>query len=1107
MPSNFIKNYQSKLERGQLYLIDKIPHGDPDLGGALQSYADSIYNNKQSRAWSRTLHWMENLLFGLGHQYIKDIAMARIGSDTSTTNLINEDLVRNIPCPVNDLLGRYIETNIALLTENRPIPRVTALSDSVKDRKAAELSELTINYLWEELGLPEKHRELARLLMYTGIAFLEVCYDPLYPRYLTAPETETQPTTTLGSGVTVPVAREVPVIDPQTGGFRLKEQVEYGDITANIVSGFEMHLPQTHWWNHEDMGWIMREAYVPIDSLRDKYINSKVRSIVQKSNGYSVDALDQKMPSGMTSAQNFPLWWWERMVDMTEGGGNLYSGSPEQWDNYVLVRYLDRKPNPTWPRGRTIITVGNKVLYDSPKKVGARAFDPKWPKRWNPYVRFRWEAQPGSIYGRSLVGKLLPKLKRVNSIDTTMIMWRRTVPIASWIWPKGTSPVEDFFCIPARSRVVLADGTSKKIKDIQIGDEVFSNGQVATVQAVHNNGLRKDFIVLRVIRNSEFRFTPNHVIPVLRENRLIEVPAKDVKQGDYFQVWSKRARTNAPELDLVELLNVEECRSREGTFIRRWRKNKKGHAAKLPIQGVLSVSDEFLWLLGLYAAEGSTGPTQVIFSLGVHETYLEKRVYSISEKLFGVTPTTEIIMDRGVRNVKLNSTILSALFKTLIPGVARTKYVSKDIFNVSRELAPFVAGWLDGDGTFGIYKGCKSFGGSTSSDSLASQIRLILLDEGYLCSQYRTAHKAWIINLSAGCLDLTSHSVRFVGKEGPKSKIKTDSFKEGDYWYFRVASVAAKTMDEPDLVYDLTTSTGYYNHRGVTIHNSGGMAGSVLEYDPRRTAGAEPKPVFPPSYPAAAMQEREIQLSEMEAIAGTENILRGERPVGVNSSTMLESLRKMALASRSAILQSWDESLQEVGTALLQETIKHIGKDERYKSRLHILAREKASKFAIDEFAGANISDNVQVRIDTASMAMISREAKQQRALELMQYAPGMAGLPPSLRAKLIDELGWPDAMTPQGADIDRARALIQYLKSKRFDLVVPMAEDDPYVIHEMLVDETKGQAFIDLENDVQMGFFKLIDMYKEQIEQIEAARLQFQQQMAMPPQPEPGAK
>ena len=89
---------------------------------------------------------------------------------------------------------------------------------------------------------------------------------------------------------------------------------------------------------------------------------------------------------------------------------------------------------------------------------------------------------------------------------------------------------------------------------------------------------------------------------------------------------------------------------------------------------------------------------------------------------------------------------------------------------MNKDLAPFVAGWLDGDGTYGVYKGCKNFGGCTSSDSLASQLRLILLDEGYLCSQYRGNRSQWLINISSDCTNLTAHSVRFAGKEGPVPK-------------------------------------------------------------------------------------------------------------------------------------------------------------------------------------------------------------------------------------------------------------------------------------------------------------------------------------------------
>jgi hypothetical protein len=717
---NEVKNLTAKYGRGHLYLIDNIKQGDPSAGGALTLYANSINSNRQSRQWVRAVQWIENVLFGLGRHYIDDILISRISRDTSGNLGVAEELTRNIPRPTNDLLSSYVETNISLLTENRPIPRVTAKSDDLVDKRSAELSELTLEYLWEELDLAEKHREIARLLLYTGVCFLETVYDPLEPRYMMVPATKTEATTPIAGGIEAPVPREVMDIDPVTLQPKLTGEVEYGDITSKVVSGFEIHLPIEHWWNGDDMGWIMREYYISTDALRDKYQNTKVKHIVTKKNGYFPERIDDVEP---INVQNLPLWWWERLSDTVEGPGpTLYVGTPEQWDDYTVVRIFDRKPNPLWPRGRTVITAGDQVIYDSPKKVGARAFDPRWPKRWHPYTRYRWEGQLGSVYGRSLVSKLLPKLKRVNAIDTTMIMWRRTVPIASWILPKGSSPVED-------------------------------------------------------------------------------------------------------------------------------------------------------------------------------------------------------------------------------------------------------------------------------------------------------------------------------------------------------------------------------------LHS--GQPGSYITYDPRRTQQMEPKPVYPPSYPSAALQERETQLAEMERIAGTEDILRGERPRGVNSAAMLDTLRKQALASRSPILQAWDESLQATAKGLLQETMRHIGEDARYKERINILAREKASSFTIDAFAGANLSDNVQVRIDTASVAMVSREAKQTRALEVMQYAQGLMMLPTPLRSKIIADLGWPDSLAPQGADINRARAMIQYIKGRRFELAVPMPEDDPYVLHELLVAEMKAENFIDLDNEVQIKFFEMINLYRQEIEKIEQAKIQFQQAMA----------
>jgi hypothetical protein len=574
-----------------------------------------------------------------------------------------------------------------------------------------------MEYMWEALDLPEKHREIARIILHCGVCWMEVIYDETCVRRMTVPETETSDTSVMpveGAGrINLPIPRETEVHD-ERGRPIYTDKVEYGDISAIIVSPFEMHLPQVHWWDGDDMGWAMREYYTDMDMLIDKYKAPGLK--LNRGDGWRLDRLDKAQTC---NTRNLPIWWWERIGDMVEGSGpSLYVGTPETWEGYTTVRIFDRKPNAKWPRGRTVITAGDQVIYDSPKKRGARAYDPRWPKRWHPYIRYRWEAMAGSMQGRSLVSKLLPKLKRVNAIDTTMIMWRRTVPMSAWVIPKGAQPIEDQ--------------------------------------------------------------------------------------------------------------------------------------------------------------------------------------------------------------------------------------------------------WL-------------------------------------------------------------------------------------------------------------------------------GRPGQIWEYDPRRTAGAAPEPIYPPPYPAAAEQERQQQITEMEAIAGTEEILRGQRPTGVNSAAMIDILRKQALAGRSSILQEWDEALQKEGSIILQEVIKHIRNDDRYAERLRILARDKSSTLAIRSFSGADLTDNVIVHIDTASMALSSKEAKQAKAIELIQYSANLQGMPPGLQAKILEEMGYEDALIPQGADVARAKRMMALIRQEAFEMIVPMPEDDPFILYGMFVEEMKSDGFHNLNEEQQMMLLSLVDLYKQMAEQRQQEIMQMQ--------------
>lgn len=1557
-------------KKGQLERIDDIEHGDKAIASALKEYGDFISTNKSSQKWAQAVQWVENILFGAGRHYVDDILVNRLTTSSSgEEQAVVRQTLDNIPKPVNDLLGRYVETNIALLTENRPMPRVTPKSEDSRDVTAAELSELTLEYLWEALDLPEKHREIVRLMLYCGVAWLEVTYDEAMPRRMTVPQTErvgftmmSDPNT--GEPIKVPIPRNVPKF--QNGKPVMSDKIEYGDITATIVSPFEMHTPSVHWWDGNDMGWIMREFYVDIEEYMDKFeiLKKKRGNPFKKSNGWFLDDVNKDAISS-ENITKLPLWWWERLSNLVEGPmPSLYVGTPEQWDGYATVRIIDRKPNDKWPRGRTVITIGDQLIYDSPKSKGARAYDPRWPSRWHPYVRFRWEGMPGSIYGRSLVSKLLPKLKRINSIDSTMIMWRRTIPMSAWVAPKG--------CGKPNEIVYLADGQIKFLKDISIGDSVQTKTGIEKVVNKFEYENDEQVYKIGIKGNLPIEFTGNHKIPVIPKNKI-----KSLKR-----IKNRRNYSELNDGDIIEKtidsVNIGDCvlsqftRPRNGkeklNLSDYWTpKDFDFKSKKLPPN--IFMSEEFLRLAGLYLAEGSLGGknhvgtrSTIKWTFGIHErNTLAEEVKILIEDLFGLKARiSEDHYGNGSRvNVICNSVILARLFSSLFGRGSTNKRIPEEIFTYPGSLLPLVGGWLDGDGNSqkipsnkdGRTRTWKQSRGFTTSINLAYQIRGILFDEGIPCSINKDLNNRknpkYILGFdSQARADLSSYCNRF--KELTHQKTARQGFWL-DKW-FCVPIKKIEKIDYKGIVYDLEVEGDHHYQVSATIvHNShpqkdlwSGRPGLIWEYDPRQTVGQAPEPVHPPNYPEAALRERETQIAEMEFIAGTEEVLRGQRPAGIScwtigsylidsngmpvrvedlcegqematmsqngpifkyhsrefkgnvihinshgnlpievtpnhefpvipaesiphkkgecvppspdsivrrkaselkkgdlllsgfnrsreydpkldvlslggvfhngpggeshgavnitnlqaeeirirsnngetqkslskefhiseasvsrlvnnktfngssktrgipippyielnedvlwlfgvylaegnvcfansdgepsevqwafnineryladnvekilyeqfglnsyiterrsdntlfirvsnralarlfnnlfgrkannkyihssifkancsllpliagwidgdgnkdanslrgdtvsfclasqircilldeklyvtlnksnrtfsiiggkkynrhpvyhlvvsgsdasqiskhslrfyneqfvsknnrgrkgfwyegnyasyiniireipysglvynvtmderisnsnsvnslglftyqSAAAIDMLRKQALASRSAILQNWDESLQKEGTAILQEVIKHIRDDPRYLERIRILAREKSSALSIYTFSGENISDNVAVRIDTASQALLSKEAREAKAIEFLQYAGNLMQIPITLRQAVLDELGFKKALNPQGVDVDRVRRLIGWIKQGDFRRVIPMPTDDPFVFYEFLVNETKKDSFWDLNPDQQMLLFALIDKYKQMIE------FQIQQQQEM---------
>ncbi|MDD4804017.1 MAG: LAGLIDADG family homing endonuclease [Candidatus Pacebacteria bacterium] len=141
------------------------------------------------------------------------------------------------------------------------------------------------------------------------------------------------------------------------------------------------------------------------------------------------------------------------------------------------------------------------------------------------------------------------------------------------------------------------------------------------------------------------------------------------------------------------------------------------------IDNTIDIDEEIMYALGLYTAEGSTTKYHVCYSLHMKEIDFVDKL----NKFFKRTPhISHSKIDKSMQVVYGNK-VLAKLFKTLIPGVAHTKYINFNIYSLDDKLKiAFLRGYFDGDGCTNFNKGELCYKSSTASINLAYQLRLLL---------------------------------------------------------------------------------------------------------------------------------------------------------------------------------------------------------------------------------------------------------------------------------------------------------------------------------------------------------------------------------------------
>lgn len=407
MQDNSAKQSQS----GDSIDISRIPNEDVDaLAHAIEGFykQDGTVKSRLSKQWELVQRMLD------GDQWL---VWSESGGNGTWNRLTVSKENEYIPRPVTNVMLHCYQTLKSYLTKTKPRSIVKPNSMDFRDKAGAKVAELCIEANYERLKDQENYEYAAAVLLGYGVVFKKDYWD-----------------TSAGDEIELPPAMPSPL---EAGGMvdeamadamsmdTVGETIRLGDVATTIVEPFRIAIDPLATDLHTAK-WVMEYAIQPIDWVKDAYS--------KEAPGYTGLAAELTTEESLSNSMRtfFDL----KNSSGVKGDALGRAGSDKTASaplNSVVVKEIYCAPSSEYPKGRLVVVANGKTLYagDSPCE-GPDAGD------WHPYSDCRWELVPGRYWPKGPMDAICELQKRLNSIDATIILTRKTMAIPQKGLPKGS---------------------------------------------------------------------------------------------------------------------------------------------------------------------------------------------------------------------------------------------------------------------------------------------------------------------------------------------------------------------------------------------------------------------------------------------------------------------------------------------------------------------------------------------------------------------------------------------------------------------------------------------------------------------------------------------
>jgi len=240
------------------------------------------------------------------------------------------------------------------------------------------------------------------------------------------------------------------------------------------------------------------------------------------------------------------------------------------------------------------------------------------------------------------------------------------------------------------------------------------------------------------------------------------------------------------------------------------------------------VDEEFLWIIGLYIAEGSSSKRSIQFSLHQDETEYQNKVISFFEK-YGFNPKLRTGKTKGVA-VEVSGTSLAKWFPYLCGKLCDNKHIPEQFMSLpNNKLSAIIRGIWDGDGTKRENEIIQT------SETLCLQIAEIL---------HRLGEQPLITKINPKILTVNGNVRKIAYRINWQETTATHINRKGRWRFYEQQLTKVKNIEEANYdgyIYNLEVEGDHtYVVQNILVHNCYGtkfVFGYEQYFNPRRSDG------------------------------------------------------------------------------------------------------------------------------------------------------------------------------------------------------------------------------------------------------------------------------